>query len=317
MAMAEPIQTVLEPGYGIKARVIADVSDMPEKDWLALRRHYLGASEVSAVLGINPYKSCFGVYVDKVEGSTFEGNIHTEFGNWMEPHIRAEFPKRFLKDEGTEIKVSAYPYMLQHPEHDCLSVNLDGIVEHPEYGVGVIEIKTAGEMQWKQWQEDELPDMYFCQIQQELSITGLSYAYVVALVGKRLLWKYVARDDEFIELMTPQLLEFWNDFVIPKQAPAPMGLDDDTDILKKLYEKEDSGKYVELHDHQSDYDRYKELAAEIKALNMEQEAIKQKFMQALGNAELGFVGNKKVTWKTTHRKGYYVEPNSYRTLRVY
>ena len=317
MAMAEPIQTVLEPGYGIKARVIADVSDMPEKDWLALRRHYLGASEVSAVLGINPYKSCFGVYVDKVEGSTFEGNIHTEFGNWMEPHIRAEFPKRFLKDEGTEIKVSAYPYMLQHPEHDCLSVNLDGIVEHPEYGVGVIEIKTAGEMQWKQWQEDELPDMYFCQIQQELSITGLSYAYVVALVGKRLLWKYVARDDEFIELMTPQLLEFWNDFVIPKQAPAPMGLDDDTDILKALYNKEDSGKYVELHDHQSDYDRYKELAAEIKALSMEQEAIKQKFMQALGDAELGFVGNKKVTWKTTHRKGYTVEPTSFRALRVY
>jgi putative phage-type endonuclease len=317
MAKAEPIQTVLEPGYGIKARVIADVSDMPEKDWLALRRHYLGASEVSAVLGINPYKSCFGVYVDKAEGSTFEGNIHTEFGNWMEPHIRAEFPKRFLKDEGTEIKVSAYPYMLQHPEHDCLSVNLDGIVEHPEYGVGVIEIKTAGEMQWKQWQEDELPDMYFCQIQQELSITGLSYAYVVALVGKRLLWKYVARDDEFIEIMTPQLLEFWNDFVFPKQAPAPIGLDDDTDILKKLYEKENSGKCVELHDHQSDYDRYKELAAEIKALNMEQEAIKQKFMQALGDAELGFVGNKKVTWKTTHRKGYTVEPTSYRALRVY
>jgi predicted phage-related endonuclease len=96
-----------------------------------------------------------------------------------------------------------------------------------------------------------------------------------------------------------------------------MGLDDDTDILKKLYEKEDSGKCVELHDHQSDYDRYKELAAEIKTLNMEQEAIKQKFMQALGDAELGFVGNKKVTWKTTHRKGYYVEPNSYRAIRVY
>jgi len=317
MAMAEPIQTVLEPGYGIKARVIADVSDMPEKDWLKLRRHYLGASEVSAVLGINPYKSCFGVYVDKVEGSSFEGNIHTEFGNWMEPHIREEFPKRFLRDEGIEIKVSAYPYMLQHPEHDCLSVNLDGIVEHPEYGAGVIEIKTAGEMQWKQWQEDELPDMYFCQIQQELSITGLSYAYVVALVGKRLLWKYVARDDEFIELMTPQLVEFWNDFVVAKQAPAPMGLDDDTNILKNLHEKEDSGKYVELHDHQGDYDRYKELAAEIKALGMEQEAIKQKFMQALGDAELGFVGNKKVTWKTTHRKGYTVEPTSYRSLRVY
>ena len=318
MAMAaEQLPQIINPGYGIKAKVIADASIMEEKDWLQLRRNYIGASEVSAILGINPWKSSFGVYVDKVQGSTFEGNIHTEFGKWLEPHIRAEFPKRFLKEEDVEIKVHAYPYMLQHPDYECLSVNLDGIMEHPEYGVGVIEIKTASEMQQKKWQDDELPDMYFCQIQQELSITGLSYAYVVALVGKRLLWKYVARDDEFIDLMTPRLVEFWNTFVVPKVAPAPAGLDDDTDILKALYGKEESGKFVELHDRQEDYNRYKEIATEIKQLSMEQEAIKQRFMQALGTSELGFVGNKKVTWKTVSKKGYYVNPTSYRNLRVY
>lgn len=318
MAMAaEALTKMIDPGFGIKGIVIADVSNMDEKKWLGLRRHYLGASEVSAVLGINPYKSSFGVYTDKVRGSTFEGNIHTEFGQWMEPHIREEFPKRFLKEEGIEIKVCAYPYMLRHPEHECLSVNLDGIVEHPEYGAGVIEIKTASEMQWKQWQNDELPDMYYTQIQQELSITGLPYAYVVALVGKKLLWKFVPRNEEFISLMTPRLIDFWDSYVVPKVAPMPSGLDDDTDILKALYGKEDSGKYVELHDHQSDYDRYKDLAKEIKELGMEQEAIKQRFMQALGDAELGFVGNKKITWKTTYRKGYTVEPASFRALRVY
>lgn len=314
---AEKLQTLIDPGFGIKGIVIADTTDMPESEWLELRRHYIGASEVAAVLGINPYKSNFGVYIDKTQGSNFEGNIHTEFGNWMEPHIREEFPKRFLKEEGIAIHVYAYKYMLRHPEHVCLSVNLDGIVEHPEHGVGVIEIKTASEMQWRQWQDDELPDMYYAQIQQELSITGLDYAYVVALVGKRLLWKLIPRNDEFINLMTPRLLDFWESYVIPRIEPMPMGLDDDADILKKLYEKEEGGKFVELHDHQNDYDRYKELSAEIKELGLEQEAIKQRFMQAIGSAELAFVGNKKITWKTTHRKGYTVEPTSFRALRVY
>ena len=98
---------IIDPGYGINAIVIADVSDMKREEWLGLRRNYIGASEVSAILGLNPYKSNFGVYVDKVHGSTFEGNVHTEFGNWMEPHIREEFPKRFLRDEGIEIEAIA------------------------------------------------------------------------------------------------------------------------------------------------------------------------------------------------------------------
>ena len=299
--------------------IIADAREITREQWLDIRRSYIGGSDVSAILGINPYKSIFGVYAEKVLGVSedLSDNVHVEFGNKMEPIIRDWFPQAFLKAEGIEIEVIEYPYMIQHPSIPFLAANLDGLIVHPEFGQGLIEIKTAGENQWRLWEEDNIPDQYYCQIAHYLNVTGLSYAYVVALVGKRLLWKYVARDDEFIELMTPRLLEFWNDFVIPKQAPAPMGLDDDTNILKKLYEKEDSGKCVELHDHQSDYDRYKELAAEIKALNMEQEAIKQKFMQALGDAELGFVGNKKVTWKTTHRKGYYVEPNSYRAIRVY
>ena len=97
----------------------------------------------------------------------------------------------------------------------------------------------------------------------------------------------------------------------------PSGLDDDADILKRLYGKEQPGAYVELHDRQDDYDRYKDLAKAIKELGLEQEAIKQRFMQAMGTSELAYIGNKKITWKTTHRKGYTVEPTSFRALRVY
>ena len=35
-------------------------------EWLAARRHGIGASEVSAILGLNPYRSCFEVWAGKV-----------------------------------------------------------------------------------------------------------------------------------------------------------------------------------------------------------------------------------------------------------
>lgn len=305
------------PEIQLQAIQMTNARELTREEWLESRRKGIGGSDVAAILGVNPYKSAFGVYMDKIEGTTFEGNIHTEFGNWMEPNIRAEFPKRFKKYEGINIQVYEYPYVLQHPTVEYFIANLDGLMDHPEFGTGIIEIKTASEMQWKQWQDNEIPDMYYCQVQHYLNVTGLSYAYIVALVGKRLLWKLVIRDDEFIELMATRLKTFWEEHIIPKIAPAPAGLDDDTDLLKRLYGTEQPGTYVELHEYQDDYDRYKSLSAELKKLELEQESIKQKFMQALGESELGYVGNKKITWKTTHRKGYTVEPKSFRSLRIY
>jgi len=299
--------------------VIADTRDISREQWLELRRKYIGGSDASAIVGMNPYKSSFGIYAEKALGVTedLSDNVHIEFGNTMEPIIREWFPQRFLKNEGIEIKVFEFPYMIQHPDIPFLSANLDGIMTHPELGTGLIEIKTAGESQWRLWEEDNLPDQYYCQIAHYLNVTGLSYAYVVALVGKRLLWKYVPRNDGFIAAMTDTLTAFWNNHILAGEPPLPAGYDDDTNILKNLYSNEVGGTVVEMHHYQTDYDRYKELTTSIKELQMEQEAIKQKFMQTMGTSEVGFIGNKKVTWKTTHRKGYTVEPTSFRAMRVY
>ena len=234
----------------------------------------------------------------------------------MEPVILAEFPKRFLKEEGIEIEALSFPYMMQHREHDCMSCNLDGIALHPELGVGVIEIKTASEMQWKEWQEDNLPDAYYCQVQAQLNITGLPYAYIVALVGKKLLWKYIPRNEHFIALINERVVDFWNSHIATKTAPLPAGYEDDGNIIKGMYPNEEPGTLADLNQYQSDYDRYKDLTKAVKELEMEAEAIKQKFMQAMGDSEIGLVGSKKITWKTVNRKGYTVEPKSFRMLRI-
>lgn len=297
--------------------ILADLETMEHDDWLRLREDYLGASEVAAALGLNTYKSPLRLYLDKMgQAEDLSDNEHVEFGIQMEGPIREWFGKRFAKAEGVDIKVYKYPFTLRHPEIEFLSASPDGIIEHPEHGTGLIEIKTASERMWHEWEGDNLPDMYYMQIQSQLCVTGLDYAYIVALVGKKLLWKFVPRNDEVIQVMVEQASRFWSDHVLAKVPPAPMGLSSDTDALKLLY-PEPTGEVIQLHHFQEDYNRYKELKKLEKELGLEVEAIKQRFMAEMGTAETAIVGNKKVTWKMVERKEYTVAASVSRQFRIY
>ena len=54
------------------------------------RDHYLGGSDVSTIMEINPFKSRYDLLLEKAgyKEDTFEGNIFTEYGNKMEGKIR-------------------------------------------------------------------------------------------------------------------------------------------------------------------------------------------------------------------------------------
>lgn len=82
-------------------------------EWLAARRHGIGASEVSAILGLNPYRSCFEVWAGKVapqrkptsgsegieqhlserEADQAAGEA-AQWGVLLEPVVRAEVARR-------------------------------------------------------------------------------------------------------------------------------------------------------------------------------------------------------------------------------
>jgi putative phage-type endonuclease len=297
--------------------ILADLRETEHSYWLKLRESYLGASEVATALGLNPYKSPLRLYLDKMgQAEDLSDNEHVEFGIQMEAPIRKWFGKRFATAEGVEVKVQEYPYTLRHPDIEFLSASPDGLIEHPGHGIGLIEIKTASERMWRDWEGDNLPDMYYLQIQTQLCVTGLNYAYIVALVGKKLLWKYIPRNDEVITAMVEQASKFWYDHVLAKVPPAPVGLSSDTDALKLLY-PEPTGDVVQLHHLQEDYDRYKELKKQEKELGLETEAIKQRFMAEMGTAETALVGKKKATWRWQEGSTYTVERKPGRTFRIY
>jgi putative phage-type endonuclease len=199
---------------------IIDKRKMSEADWQEYReqqqnRLQIGGSDIATILGVNPYKSKFTLWLemtgqkpkDKVE------NEAVEWGNLLEPVVRDKFRR------ATGFKVMKNNFVLQHDIHEFMVANIDGEVIDPAFnGRGVLEIKTTREHNKKEW-EDGCPISYMAQVQWYLGVTGYEYAYICVLIGGST-FKYflIERDDYLIDTMIAHASNF---IANVKQRVAP------------------------------------------------------------------------------------------------
>ena len=323
----------------MNANILADTKELSNNEWLELRKKGIGGSDIAGILGLSKWQSPLSLYLDKVSENRSmddEENEYIEWGNTLEPIIRDKFPAKFRKVTGKKITVQEYSYMMQSKEHSFMLANIDGVVtpnedydfkiqvsedEWQDFFIpagltGGLEIKTVSGFTAKNWKSNALPDGYFLQTQHYMAVTGLPYFWVVALIDKKMVWRYVPRDEEIISIIIEKEKQFWENHVLAKIPPAPIGMDADADSLKMLYPEEIKEKSLDLSNMAEKRLRYKEITEEIKLLQKEQNAIKQEFMAALGDAEIAFVGDKKVTWKTQAGCTYQVKREPTRILRI-
>jgi putative phage-type endonuclease len=318
--------------------ILADTRTLTNTDWLQMRKKGVGGSEVSALFGKSNYASPLSLYMDKLSDEIKDDSEENEFLEWgktLEPLIRDKFPGKFKKVTGIDIQVEEYPFMMQSREHEFMLANIDGLLapqsdyallqvdenEWEEYfipanQVGGMEIKTGSGFTARNWKNNTLPDGYFLQTQHYMSVTGLPYFFVVALIDKTMLWRFVPRDEDLISLIIEVEKRFWNENVLAKVPPAPIGKEIDSEVLKGLYPQEFRDKALDLSNMADKRIRYKEIAEEIKTLQTEQSAIKQEFMAAMKDSEIAFVEDKKVTWKTQNKAEYTVQASSTRVMRI-
>lgn len=317
--------------------ILADVRTLSNADWLRIRKTGIGGSEIAALFGKSNYASPLSIYMDKLSDEIHEEeNEFMEWGKKLEPLIREEFPVKFKKATGIDICVEGYPWMMQSKNNPYMLANIDGLVcpqqdykfsiqvgdgEWEEYFIpaglaGGLEIKTGSGFTMRNWKENSLPDGYFLQTQHYMGVTGLPYFFVAALIDKHLLWRYVPRDEEIAAIIKARVNQFWTENVLAKIPPAPIGSDVDTSVLKSLYPQELKDKALDLSKMADKRMRYKEIAEEVKALDKEQASIKQEFMAAMGDAEIGFVGDKKISWKMQSGCSYTVNREPQRVMRI-
>ena len=212
--------------------LIRDIEQLTYAEWLDVRRQGIGGSDAAAALGLSPWKSPLELYLEKTGE---EPKVRTEasesmiWGRILEPVIREEFAKR------TGYPVKPLRSMLQHPCYPFLLADLDGVLEVPGKGNGVLEIKTASAYSASDWESGRIPDHYMLQLQHYLAVSGLTFAVITVLTGgNRLTWHLVNADAELIENLIQLESDFWQKVTrrIPPSVDASTAC---SELLAKLY----------------------------------------------------------------------------------
>ena len=234
-----------------------------EDDWHTLREKRIGGSDIGAILGVNKYKSIIDVYIDKTEGSNFEGNEATFWGHLHEATIMKVFAQKHR-----EFNVYQAPYSVVN---DFLIANLDGVLKDRNTGdYGVLEIKTTNTFNYKDWEGDVIPQYYYAQVQHYLMLTGYKFAYIAVLIGGNHYKDFkIERNEEDINLIKNKATEFYQENLLKKIPPMPDGSDAYMNHLKKKAMEIENNEVIE-------FDYLEEKAAKVKELGKQINSLKRR-----------------------------------------
>lgn len=283
--------------------VVPDTSAISRTEWLEHRRSGIGGSDVSAICGLNPYRSAFATWLDKTGQGVDEDNA-TEamrMGHRLEPFVADMFA-----EEHADLVVVDRPQLLASAKTPWKLSNIDRQLFPAAQSVSdrrpkaLLECKTVGRWYVDRW-EDGPPDPAMLQTMHYLDVAGLDEAYVAALLaGQQFRDFRVERDDDLIAHLDVILSDFW-DRVINLDPPDPDGSESTTDLLAHLWDVE-TGKVADLtadaarvavYIHQIEDAREAEKVAKL----MKAEA-QNGLKVLLQDAEVGAVaGRPVVTWK--------------------
>ena len=200
--------------------------------WLQYRRTFIGGSDASAILGLNPYKTNIEVWQEKT-GRIIPQDIsdkpYVKYGKEAESHLIALFAldyPQYKVEANTNYKV------IHHPKYHFIAGTLDGELTEIETGRrGILEVKTTeilNSMHKEKW-NDQVPDNYYVQCLHYLLVTGWEFAILKAQLKTvwgdevRLTTRHYTIERSEVEADLKYLLEkeieFWEYVAKDKRPP--------------------------------------------------------------------------------------------------
>ena len=209
--------------------------DLPREDWLRLRQSGIGGSDISAIMGFNPYKTAYDLYHDKINDVVADAQSDAAYwGTILEDVVAKEYALR------NDCKVQKVNYMIRHPKFDFALANIDRTVINPSISGNVrikdgklttdklLEVKTASEYMKNVWGDeasDQVPDNYNLQCQWYMGITGVDECDLALLLGGNKYRQYnIKFDAELFEIMIDEAQNFWVNHVLARVEPTPTTL---------------------------------------------------------------------------------------------
>lgn len=278
-----------------QAIIKVSTKDMTEQEWIEARKQGIGGSDAAAILGMNPWSTPLTVYLDKMgELPEKEDNESMYWGRELEEVVAKEFAKRH-----PEFKVQRVNAVLQHPEHEFMTGNIDRLIIDKGKGMGILEIKTTSEYNKDEWLDENIPDNYYIQLQHYLGLTGFKWGYFAVLIGGRhYIEYYVEENPEIIVKIIEAEKNYWNNHIIPKVQPEATESQVDEEALNLLYPVEEPGTVITMDDAKEYLLLLRQAEAAEEEAKAKIEFCKNKLKERIGEYEQAWIGTTKITWKT-------------------
>ena len=262
---------------------------MDRSEFLARRRSGIGGSDIAAIIGISPWRTPRDIYLDKK--GLVEQQEETDamyWGTTLEDIVAKEYAKR------TGRKIQRCNHQFTHPDHQFLIANIDRVVsdDHGKMPVfkgklrttRILECKTASQYAAKDWGEpgtDEIPEYYKAQVMWYMGITGARVCDVAVLIGNRDFRIYtVYRDEDVIQYLFREGITFWSEYIEKDIMPPARTLED---VERVCHGEAKKRKFADALTIEA-VKRYADLDKQAKDIKTEQEQLKIKICDAIGDA---------------------------------
>lgn len=224
-------------------------------EWLKLRKTKITATDASVIMGVNRWKTTTQLYHEKTseENNTFV-NEAMQRGIDLEPIARDLFT--------IKTGIEMLPMVIIK---DWAMASLDGMSELADY---ILEIKCPSHADHYTAIGGKVPYHYYPQLQHQMYVTGVQFAYYFSFDGADGVIVEVPRDDKYIEKMVEEELKFYQ-CLINKTPPEPC-----------------EGDYTERNDDvwQECASKWKTLTETIKELEKAEEELRKQLIFLAGES---------------------------------
>lgn len=268
--------------------------DVTRDQWLAARRHGLGASDVAAALGLSHWHTPWQVWADKVDARRpDEQHVPAaDLGTALEPWLIEQAAMML------DLPVRRTPFQLYaHPAYPWRMCSPDAWVS-PAH---LVQAKTAGLASGhgtpRGWDDGATPLGYELQCRWEMHVMGADRIDLVALVANRgLVRRHFTRDLDIEVELVAQVSDWWRRHVIEGVEP-PLAASD-SDLLARLYPTPTAGT-VDLDgtDAVEWWTRYRDAHERETAAKADKDTAAAELKRLLGEHEAGRVEGRLIaTW---------------------
>ena len=192
-------------------------SDATREEWLAARRLGVTGTDISAILGANPWTTPLDVWLEKTgRGTAVRMNDAMRRGADLEPTI-VKWAHRHLEEAyGGRwwIEYDDLPLLVAHPDRPLLLGSMDALA-HSKDGTWLIEAKTGKHAELL----SEIPPHYVAQAQWYLGVTGLDRGLLAAFAAMDEGYHPLDADPEWFAAATGYAEAWWQRHVVADEPP--------------------------------------------------------------------------------------------------